>query len=188
MNDRYAIAAQTIKDTVSAYEVAVSIGLKMRNGRCQCPIHGGQNYNCVMYKGTRGWFCHQCHAGGDVISFVQRYYSIGFKDSIRWVNDTFHLGLDIDSSISPEQQRQAEMALKRRKNAIEFQEWKDRMQFNLALLADDFVRLLEDIRDERRPRTYGEWDPGFCTAVMLLPDARRFADDCMMDCMKERKE
>ena len=188
MNDRYAIAAQTIKDSISAIDVGEAMGLEIRHGRCKCPIHGGTDFNCVLYSGNRGYYCHVCKSGGDILSFVQRYYSIGFKDSVRWVNGTFHLGLDIDSSLSPEQQRQAEIALKRRKNAIEFQEWKDRMQFNLALLADDFVRLLEDIRDEKRPRTYGEWDPGFCAAVVLLPEARRFADDCMMDCMKERKE
>ena len=188
MNDRYAIAVQTIKDTISAREVGEAMGLEIRHGRCQCPIHGGKDFNCVLYSGNRGYYCHVCKSGGDILSFAQRYYSFGFKDCIRWYNDTFHLGLDLETKISPAEAERAKNALKRRKNAIELQEWKDRMQFNLALLADDIVRRLEDIRDEKRPRTYGEWDPAFCTAVILLPEARRFAEDCMMDCMKERKE
>ena len=187
--NKYNLFADTIKQSVSALDVGHALGWDIRHGRCKCPLHNGDGYNMKLYPGNRGYMCWVCKSAGDVISLVRNYYSdMSYKQCLQWFRDTFNLPLDIDSSISPEQQRQAEIALKRRKNAIEFQEWKDRMQFNLALLADDFVRLLEDIRDERRPRTYGEWDPGFCTAVVLLPEARRFADDCMMDCMKERRE
>lgn len=187
MTDRYAIAAQTIKDNISALDVGEAMGLEIRHGRCQCPIHGGTDFNCVLYRGNRGYYCHVCKSGGDVLSFAQRYYSFGFKDCIRWYNDTFHLGLDLQSSISPEEKRRAEIALKMRKRAIEHEEWTKRMLFNLALTAEDIVRRLENVRDEKRPRTYGEWDEEFCTAVELLPDARRFADDCMMDCMEVRE-
>ena len=182
------IAAQTIKDTISAQDVGHAIGLEIRNGRCKCPIHNGGNFNCVLYPGSRGYYCHVCKSGGDVLSFVQRYYNMSFKDSISWFNDTFHMGLDISGNISPQKQREAEIAIQRRKNAIEFQAWKERMQFDLALAADRIVERLENIRDEKRPRTYGDWDDEFCEAVVLLPEARRFAEDCIMNCMKERQD
>lgn len=181
------IAAQTIKDTISAQDVGIALGLEMKRGRCQCPFHNGKDYNCVLYKGNRGYYCHVCKSGGDIISFVQQYYKLSFKDCIAWFSDTFRMGLDLGSSISPEKKKQAEKALKMRKNAIEFQEWKDRMQFNLALTAMDIVDRLEEERDNKRPRTYGDWDPSFCTAVITLPDARQFAEDCMMYCMKENQ-
>ena len=86
-------------------------------------------------------------------------------------------------------QEEAKKALQMRKKAYELEEWKNRMQFNLALTAEDIVKRLEDVRDERRPRRYGEeWDKDFCSAVVALPEARKFADDCMMNCMKENKE
>lgn len=181
------IAAQAIKDTISAMDVGQAIGLEIRHGRCQCPFHGGKDFNCVLYKGNRGWYCHVCKAGGDVISFAQQYYKMTFKDCVSWFNDTFRMGLDISGNISPEKKKQAENALLMRKRAIELQEWKDRMQFNLALTAMDLVDKCEKVRDDRRPRTYGDWDPGFCDAVIILPDARQFAEDCMMDCIKENK-
>lgn len=187
MDNRYAIAAQTIKDAVSALEVGEAIGLEIRRGRCQCPFHNGKDFNCVLYRGSRGYYCHVCKQGGDVLSFAQQYYKLSFKDCVAWFNDTFHLGLDLESDISPEQQRQAEMALKMRKRAIEFQQWKERMQFDIALTADDIVKQLEKTRDEKRPRTYGEWDPDFCMAVELLPEARQFAEDMISECMKARE-
>ena len=180
------LATQTIKDTISAQDVGNAIGLEIRHGRCQCPIHGGKDFNCVLYKGNRGFYCHVCKSGGDVLSFAQQYYKLSFKDSIVWFNDTFHMGLDIDGKIDKQKEEAAKKAILRRKNAIAFQQWKDRMQFDLALTAQDIVKRLEDVRDERRPHRFGEeWDADFCAAVVTLPDAREFAEECMMNCMKE---
>jgi DNA primase len=181
------VATQIIKDNISAIDVGIAIGLEIKHGRCKCPLHGGQNYNCVLYHGNRGFYCHQCKRGGDVISFVQQYYNMQFPNAIQWFNDTFNLGIDIYAPLDIETLKRAEKLKKAQKQRAEFQEWKDRMQFNLALTAEDIVRRLENVRDEKRPRTYGEWDEEFCTAVELLPDARRFADDCMMYCMEVRK-
>lgn len=62
----------------------------------------------------------------------------------------------------------------------------DKIAFGLYLVADDIVRRLEQQRDENRPQHYDEeWNKLFCDAIVLLPEARRFADDCMMDCMKK---
>ena len=44
------IAAQRIKDTISAQDVGVAMGLEIRHGRCRCPLHGGGDFNCVLYK------------------------------------------------------------------------------------------------------------------------------------------
>jgi len=181
------IAVQTIKDTISAQDVGVAIGLEIRHGRCKCPIHNGGDFNCVLYKGNRGFYCHTCKAGGDVVSLVQKYYSMSFKDCIAWFNDTFRMGLDIDGNISPRKRKEAELALKTRKNAIEFRQWKERFEFDLALTAEDIVKKLEEQRDANRPRRYGEeWNDKFCEAVLLLPEARQFAEDCMMYCVKDK--
>jgi len=187
MTNKLTIAAQTIKDRISALEVGNAIGLEIKHGRCQCPFHGGKDFNCVLYKGNRGWYCHVCKSGGDVLSFAQQYYKFSFKDCIAWYNATFHMGLDIEGKIDPQKKKQAEIALQRRKRAREMQEWKEQMQFNLFLLAEKLVDRLENDRDEHRPKTYGAWDEAFCTSVKLLPYARQFAEDCMMDCIKENE-
>ena len=184
--NRLTIAAQTVKNSVSAMDVGEALGLEIRHGRCKCPLHGGNDFNCVLYKGSRGYYCHVCKSGGDVIKFVQEYHNASFKDSIAWFNDTFHLGLDLDSRIDPAEARRAEIALKRRKEAHELEAWKDRMRFDLFLAADKILQMLEEQRDRNVPKTPDEpWNTKFCEAVLLIPAARRFAENCLMDCVKK---
>jgi len=52
---RLTIAAQTIKDTISARNLGQAICIPLRNGRCQCPFHGGKDYNCVLKSMGIAW-------------------------------------------------------------------------------------------------------------------------------------
>ena len=181
------LAAQTIKDTISARDVGNALGLEIRHGRCQCPIHSGSDFNCVLYPGSRGYYCHVCHSGGDSISFVRNYFKLSFRDAVRWFNDTFNLGMDIDSPLSPEARKQAEKERKRREDAKNFLEWRERMQFDMALTADQIVKAIEKQRDENAPKSADdEWNDKFMEAIELLPAAKRYAEDCIMYCMNVR--
>jgi len=188
--NKLTLAAQTIKETVSALDVGQAIGLNVdKHGRCSCPFHNGKDRNMKLFPGNRGFSCFVCHETGDVIKLAQQYYSLSFRDAISWFNDTFRLGLDLDGRIDDDKRRQAEMAQILRKNAIEFQQWKEKMQFDLTLTAGRIVEILEEQRDRNMPTRPDEpWNDAFCTAVRLLPKARKFADDCMMDCIKEDKQ
>lgn len=184
--NKYNLFADTIKQSVSALDVGKALGWDIRHGRCKCPLHNGDGYNMKLYPGDRGYMCWVCKSAGDVISLVRNYYSdMSYKQCLQWFSDTFHLGLALDSTLSPDEERRAKNAIKMRKNRMELDEWQKRMKFNLALTADDIVRRLETIRDQRRPRTYGEeWDESFCTAVTLLPEARQVSEDMISDCME----
>lgn len=185
--NRFELAVQTVKESVSAFDVGQALGLDIRRGRCQCPAHNGSDFNCVLYHGSRGWYCHVCHQGGDSIGLVQKTNGLGFKEAVAWINSAFHLGLDLDSPMNPSEAKNAEIALKRRKNAAEFEEWKKKMKFDLALTADDIVQRLEEQRDANRPRRYSDdWCDTFCYAVALLPEARQFAEDAISECMEVR--
>ena len=188
MTIKYQLAVDAIKNNISAVDVGRKIGLNIdRHGRCSCPFHNGKDRNMKLFDGNRGYSCFVCHQSGDVIQFIRHYYNLSFKECISWFNEEYGLNLDLDAGMKmdPEKQRQAENALQRRKNAIELQAWKERMMFDLSLLVDRIIERLEDIRDEKRPKTYGEWDPEFCAAVAALPEARRLYDDIMMECMKK---
>ena len=183
------LAAQKVKESISALDVADMLGWEVRHGRCQCPLHGGHDFNCRLYPGNKGFYCHVCKRGGDVISLVQEYYGTSFKDTIAWFNATFNLGMDIDSPLSQEAVKQAENALKMREREREFRKWKEMMRFDLALTADKIVEILEEQRDINVPKTADEaWNMDFCEAVLLLPVARRFAKDCMYDCIEVKKQ
>ena len=186
---RLSIAAQTIKDSVSALEVGHALGLDIdRHGRCPCPFHAGKDRNMKLFPGNRGYSCFVCHDSGDVIKFVMQYNNLLFSEAVAWFDSMFNLGLNLHRRIDPAEQRRAEMALQRRRERHELEEWKKQRMFDLALIADRIVERLEDVRDEHRPRTYGAWDKEFYMAVRLLPEARRFAEDCEMECIEVKKE
>lgn len=182
------IAAQTIKETVSAQDVGRALGLEIRHGRCKCPIHHGDDFNCRLYAGNRGYMCWVCKSAGDVISFIRNiYHEMRFSDAISWFNDTFHLGLDIESSMSPEALAEAKKAQRERDARIAAEKWIDDMRFNMALKTFDVVRILETQRDDNTPKTPDEpWTAPFCQAVELLPMAEQMARDAWFDCIKHK--
>ena len=99
---------------------------------------------------------------------------MSFKDAIAWLNDTFHLGLDLERKIDPAEAKRAEIALQMRKEAREFEEWKDRMRFNMFAVWDEILKLLENRRDLYAPSSPGEeWNREFCQTVRLIPAVKR---------------
>ena len=47
---------------------------RRRGNRAPCPIHGGTHDNMTFNENV--FYCHVCHAGGDVIGFVQQLFKI----------------------------------------------------------------------------------------------------------------
>lgn len=183
------IAVQTIKSSVSALDVAEAMGWEIRRGRCKCPIHGGNDFNCVMYKGDRGFYCHVCKAGGDVIRLIQECNGIGFREAVGWLNSTFCLGMDINSPMSPEAIRAAEEARRKRDADRRFREGLERARFDLALAADRLVQRIEEQRDKNVPvRPDQVWNEKFSEAVKILPEARRLAQETMSECIRKKEE
>ena len=183
------LAVDTIKTSVSALDVADALGWEVRHGRCKCPIHGGNDFNCRLYPGDRGYMCWVCKSAGDVISLVRNYnHNMSFKDTVSWFNSTFNLGMNIDSPPDPKAVKQAEIARKQRERERQEKEQMDRMQYDQALAVDRIVQALEEQRDLYAPKTPDEpWNPVFCTAVRLLPGAKRFAEKCWYECMEVKK-
>ena len=173
----YAVFADIIRDRVSAREAAVALGIRVnRSGRCQCPIHHGQDYNMVVYGDNRGWYCHRCKNGGDVIRLVERVNQCSFPEAVEWLNSTFALGLPLDREDSPEERRDAEIARKQRQIERELKQAIQDELFETYLNAGDVVMRLEWDKDDYRPRTaFDEWDERFVTALRLLPEAKELA-------------
>lgn len=86
-----------IKDSVSAIDAAEAMGIRMDyHHRTPCPFHGGQHNNLKLYDGDRGYYCFVCHAYGNVIDLVEKVQDCKFMDAVRWLNETFRLGLDVE--------------------------------------------------------------------------------------------
>lgn len=81
-------------------------GVKPRNNRIPCPIHGGKNYNFGFDGGI--YHCFVCGAKGDVIRFVQDVFSVSFQDALEKLNNDFHLGLVFGRRMTLREQRESE--------------------------------------------------------------------------------
>ena len=166
------VYADMIKETVSARDVGIALGLDIRRNRCRCPIHGGHDYNCVLYSGNRGFYCHVCKAGGDVIKLVQQSMTgMQFPDVVRWFNSTFNMGMNIDSSDDKDLLKSAKKRLKRKADDRAFRERIEQLDFDMFLAIQTALERMEQQRDDNRPRRYGEdWNKAFCEAVASIPE------------------
>jgi hypothetical protein len=59
-------------------------GLKKsgKNYFCQCPFHKDKTPSFFLYSDSNRFYCFGCHATGDVITFVQKFFNKNFKDTI----------------------------------------------------------------------------------------------------------
>ena len=181
--DEWAIYADTVKENVSALDVGRALGLEIRRNRCKCPIHGGHDYNCVLYPGNRGFACHVCKTGGDVIQLVRKTIpGMTFPDALRWFNTMFNLGMNIDSCETEERLKTAKNALKRKREKLQFAERLDRLNYEMYLAVMQAALRLEQQRDENRPRRYTEeWSKSFCEAVELIPEVKEYINYFAME-------
>jgi hypothetical protein len=53
-----------------------------------CPFHSEKTPSFAVNPGKELFYCHSCHAGGDVISFIQKIEGVDFKTARE------HLGLE----------------------------------------------------------------------------------------------
>ena len=106
-------AAWIIKNSISCMDVADVMGLSYsRFGRCKCPIHGWDNptsFHMFPIDAPRkgGFYCHSCHAKGNVISFVISLTGMTYPETLNWFRDTFNLNF-------PEIDKVPDEALKKR--------------------------------------------------------------------------
>lgn len=99
--------ASIVKDRVSTPELFEHYGFRRdRGGFVCCPFHDEKTGSMKVYDGDRGYHCFGgCGAHGDIISFVQNYFKISFKDALIKINDDFRLGLPLNGSIDGELRR-----------------------------------------------------------------------------------
>lgn len=94
----------TIKNTVNILEVVGAVVELRRHGKVfcgRCPWHSsksGTSFQVIPDRAT--WRCWACNIGGDVFTFVRRYYSLSFADAVQLL--ARHAGIDITKAPSRE--------------------------------------------------------------------------------------
>ena len=71
-------AANDIVDVVSGYERVQAAGKLFK---CICPFHDDHRPSLTLNREWQNYKCWSCGAGGDVITFVEKYEKVSFKEA-----------------------------------------------------------------------------------------------------------
>ena len=69
-------------------EVAERLGIEVVRHKALCPFHDDRHPSLHFDVKRNRFKCFSCGASGDVISLVQRYLNIGFKEAVDKIGDT----------------------------------------------------------------------------------------------------
>ncbi|MBZ0157389.1 MAG: hypothetical protein K8I29_14420 [Alphaproteobacteria bacterium] len=110
-----------------------------------CPLHGERTPSFKIDPERQQFYCFGCNNGGDVISFIQKYRGLSFKDALRY------LGIE-QGPLSRE--RKAEIELGRRKKAAvrEFRAWVNERHRELSMKYRCLMRAKELAKSEEEYR------------------------------------
>ena len=168
-------AIRIVKDAVTAEDAARALGLNVdRRGRALCPWHSERHPSLHLYKGDRGCWCFACQNGGSVIDLTMQVLGCDTWDAVRWLSDTFALGLTLDGkpdmAVSTEITRRRQRADELHEKLVDIQ---DAINECDILLGD----LNDQIRQYRPKRMTDEWNKQFCKAVKAYEDAKVIESD-----------
>jgi uncharacterized protein (DUF2267 family) len=137
-------AFEIVRDSVDIVDAAQRYGIEVsRHNKALCPFHGDRSPS-LSFKGQR-FKCFSCGVGGDVIDLVGYLTNLRPLDTVRELNDTFSLRIDVDKPVPAAE-------IERRKQLAEdkkaFAKWENKAHNILA----DYFRTLRDWRVEYAPK------------------------------------
>lgn len=141
-------AVLIIKDRLTMPELLSRYGFEPKK-RMKCPIHNGDDLNFAITEKT--YTCYSRCGSGDVISFVQNYFNLGFNEALTKIDTDFGLGLYGKQSYRDIQKSQKEAFL-RKKQAEEKEKEKQKAHLQYWAVFDEWKRLSEN-KKKYAPKT-----------------------------------
>ena len=180
--------AGEIKSRVTMPEIlAAYVAPVHTHKRIPCPIHHGTDSN-FSFRDDH-FKCWVCGASGDVISFVQQYFNISFKDAVEKINTDFSLGLPIHTNLSEAEREKLNKATssrleeKKRRNNIRKLLW---CQYYAAL--DRWI-FLDQIKRQEAPQTpLDKMTDAYVFACKRIDLAWAAVEDAQIEIAKFEKE
>lgn len=160
------------------YDVLDRCGLQLdrHNSMC-CPLHREKTPSFKVYKDGSRFKCFGCGAGGDVITFAMRYYSLSYGQAILRLASEFNLSITGARQPTAQDRIRAAEERRARKQAAEEREREyDRLFDEYSSACDEFTRL-EGNLIMYKPKTADEpINDLYCEAVHKLPYQRYKCD------------
>lgn len=132
-----------IKIKYSMREIVERYGLHINKaGFISCPFHIGDNSPSMKIY-PKDFYCHACHVGGDIFTFVQKMDNLSFKEAFQL------LGGNYEQSFSA--RYKADKAKRERQKELEYQNRKKKeLELNQTLIGvyRKYLDRFEPLSDE----------------------------------------
>ena len=89
-------AVQRVKDAAQIVDVigeCVSLKRAGTNMKGLCPFHGEKTPSFMVNPERQTFHCFGCGEGGDVLSFVIKYYNLTFPEALKELANRYHITL-----------------------------------------------------------------------------------------------
>ena len=124
-----------VKERVTTEQAAEFYGYHLNRARyiC-CPFHNEKTPSLKIYPGAGGWCCFGCHAGGSVIDFTAKLFSLDAIGAVRKLDADFNLHLPLDRPPNRDEREQAQHRREITDTRRMFADWREQMlqQLNSA--------------------------------------------------------
>lgn len=166
----YGLFVNEIKNRISTKELLSFYGIKINSrGFANCPFHHEKTGSLKIYDGDKGYYCFGCGKSGDIVTFMQDFFGLSFKESIEKINDDFSLNLPIGKKIS----KRKKTEIKRK--TFQFQKRMKAEKLELERLEaeywanhDEWFRLWCNLNDYRPTNIDDELNPLFVEAAQKI--------------------
>ena len=172
-----------IKQQLTMFDVLHYYGLaEYEHRRIPCPLHSGCDLN-FSFKDDF-FHCFVCGESGDLITFVQKYFSLSFMDAVKKLNDDFNLNLPLNHKISLRQKREIEKNQRERQNK--------RLQDDLLMkeyhnALDEYIRLDKQFNTYKPKSPDEELNPLFVEALQKRETASQKLDEVEVKFYENRR-
>ena len=90
------VDVKAVLNDVNISEVVRRSGIELKHNKACCPFHSEKTPSFSVHPKKNIFKCFGCGVGGDAITFVMRFHDADFKGALKWLNDNFSLGLNIN--------------------------------------------------------------------------------------------
>lgn len=168
MNDNI---SDRIKQSVTMRDVCNHFGIRVAQNKAICPFHSDTKPSMQIYDGRRGYYCFVCNQGGSVIDFVMQYNGLDYINACKYLNDSFHLGLDINGTESKRSEQERIEAARKRSERERYRQELSRLQSTCERFFAEWVRLDRIMAEKAPDGPLDDFDAEWCDAIKRIDGA-----------------
>ncbi len=117
-------AFEIVKDSVDIVDAARRYGIEVsRNNKALCPFHDDHTPSLSFKRQRFRCFGIGCEASGDVIDLVGRLTNLSPLDTVRELNETYRLRIDVDKPVPTEEVIRRKRLAENKKAFKEWERW-----------------------------------------------------------------